>query len=76
MKIGDMVKAAYVRGGVAGIDHTGIVVDIDGPLVPADMFRAKYAIVERSKYIRVLANNTVMTFDLNEDKIKVINESR
>ena len=73
MKVGDMVKAAYIRGGHAGIFHTGIVVNIE---TSKDLFSEKYAIMETNTYIRVLSNGTVMTFELGEDKVEVINEDR
>ena len=73
MKVGNMVKAAYVRSGVAGIYHTGIVVDIDEV---TDLFSEKYAITERNTYIKVLAGGIIRTFDLSEDEVEVISESR
>ena len=73
MKVGNMVKAAYVRSGVAGIYHTGIVIDIDEV---TDLFSEKYAITERNTYIKVLANGTIMTFDLSEDEVEVVDENR
>ncbi len=73
MKVGDMVKAAYVRSDIPGIFHTGIIVDIDEV---TDLFSEKYAITETNTYIRVLSNGSIMTFDLGEDKVEVINESR
>jgi hypothetical protein len=73
MKVGDMVKAAYFRSDVVGIFHTGIIVDIDEV---TDLFSEKYAITETNTYIRVLSKGEIMTFDLSEDQIEVINESR
>ena len=73
MKVGNMVKAAYVRSGVAGIYHTGIVVDIDEV---TDLFSEKYTITERNTYIKVLAGGIIRTFDLSEDEVEVISESR
>ena len=73
MKVGDFVNAAYVRGGVTGIYHSGIIVDIEEV---DDLFSEKYAIVETNTYVRVLANGDIMTFELEGDKIEVINESR
>lgn len=72
MKVGDMVKAAYVRGGHTGIFHTGVVVEMEEV---TDLFSEKYAILETNTYVRVLVNGQVMTFDLDEDEIEVINES-
>ena len=72
MKVGDMVKAAYVRNLVAGIYHTGIVVDINEV---TDLFSEKYAITETNTYIKVLSSGTIMTFNLSEDDVEVINES-
>ena len=68
-----MIKAAYVRSEVAGIYHMGVVISIDEA---TSLFSEKYAITERNTYIKVLVNGTIMTFDLDEDKVEVINESR
>ena len=72
LKVGDMVKAAYVRSGHAGVYHTGVVVEMEEV---TDLFSEKYAILETNTYVRVLVNGQVMTFDLDEDEIEVINES-
>ena len=73
MRVGDMVNAAYIRGGVPGVYHTGIIISIDEV---TDLFSEKYAITELNTYIKVLSNGSIMTFDLDEDKIEVIDESR
>ena len=73
MKVGDMVRAAYVRSDIPGISHTGIVVDIDEV---TDLFSEKYAITETNTYVRILSKGSIMTFDLGEDQVEVINESR
>ena len=73
MKVGDMVKAAYFQSGVAGIFHTGIIVDIDEV---TGLFSEKYAVTETNTYVRVLSKGSVMTFDLSEDQIEVVSESR
>jgi hypothetical protein len=71
MKVGDMVKASYVRHDIAGIFHTGIIVDIDEV---TELFSEKYAITENNTYIRVLSKGAVMTFDLSEDQVEVVSE--
>ena len=73
LKVGDMVKAAYFRSGQAGIHHEGIVIDIE---TSRDLFSDKYSIMETNTYIRVLSSGNIMTFDLEEDVIEVISESR
>jgi hypothetical protein len=73
MKVGDLVKAAYNTGGFTGIFHTGTVVGIDEV---TDLFSEKYAITETNTYIRVLSGGSIMTFDMGEDQIEVINENR
>ena len=73
MKVGDLVKAAYVRSTIQGKYHSGIVVDIREV---TDLFSEKYAILETNTYVKVLCDGTIMTFDLDEDTIEVIDESR
>ena len=71
MKVGDLVKAAYIRHDIAGIFHTGVIVKIDEV---TEMFseidggRFK----ENNTYIRVLSKGTIMTFGLSEDQVEVI----
>tara|TARA_B100000131_G_C17854247_1_gene507262 strand:+ start:405 stop:620 length:216 start_codon:yes stop_codon:yes gene_type:complete len=70
MKIGDMVKAAYIREGIAGIYHTGIIVDISKHV---GAFSKKYvSIAERNTYVKILSKGSVMSFEINEDIIKVM----
>ena len=69
MKVGDLVKAAYFRSGQAGIYHEGIVIDVE---LSRDLFSEKYAIMETNTYIRILSNGDIMTFDLGEDIVEVI----
>ena len=69
MKVGDLVKAAYFRSGQAGIYHEGIVIDVE---TSRDLFSEKYAIMETNTYIRILSNGDIMTFDLGEDIVEVI----
>ena len=73
MKVGDMVKAAYVRGGHPGIYHTGVVVEMEEV---TDLFSEKYAVLESNTYVRILTKGKIMTFDLEEDKFEVISENR
>ena len=73
MKVGDLVNAAYVRKTIPGIFHSGVIVEIEES---TDLFSEKYAITETNTYIKVLVNGKIMTFELDEDKFEVINESR
>ena len=73
MKVGDLVKAAYVRSGQPGIFHTGVVVEVEEV---TNLFSEKYAITETSTIVRVLSNDMVLTFDLSEDKVEVVDESQ
>jgi hypothetical protein len=73
MKVGDLVNAAYVRMGIPGIFHSGVIVEIEES---TDLFSEKYAITETNTYIKVLVDGKIMTFELEEDKFEVINESR
>ena len=73
LKVGDMVKAAYIFSGDIGIYHTGVVIEVEEV---SDLFSEKYAIMETNTYVRVLVEGQVMTFTLGEDDIEVINESR
>ena len=73
MKVGDLVKAAYIRSGHPGIYHSGVVVKIEEV---TDLFSEKYAIMETNTYVDILSSGTIMTFDLDEDKIEGVNESR
>ncbi len=70
MKPGDMVKAAYVVDGHAGIYHTGIVLEIDR----IKDFEGGFAVTKHNTYVRVLSAGRVMTFEPSEDRIEVINE--
>ena len=69
MKIGDLVRAAYVRNNRKGIYHSGVVVEVEEV---TNLFSEKYAITETSTYVRVLSDGKIMTFDLSEDNIEVI----
>ena len=73
MKVGDMVEAAYLRSGQQGVFHVGVVIDIEEV---TDLFSEKYAILETNTYVRILSKGTLMTFDLEEDNVRVIHESR
>ena len=73
MKVGDLVNAAYVRMGVPGIFHSGVIVEIEQT---AGMFSEKYSITETNTFIRVLSAGKIMTFELEEDKFEVVNENR
>ena len=73
MKIGDLVNAAYFREGCKGIDHSGVIVEIEKM---TNLFSEKYAITETTTLVRVLSKDMVMTFDLSEDKVEVISEIR
>lgn len=70
MKVGSLVRAAYNSDGHTGIFHTGTVVCIDEV---TDLFSEKYAITETTTYIRILSGGSIMTFDMDEDQIEVIN---
>ena len=72
MKVGDLVKAAYVRGGHPGIFHSGVIVEIKKM---TNLFSEKYTITETTTLVRVLSKDMVMTFDLSEDKVEVVSES-
>ena len=73
MKVGDLVNAAYVRMGVPGIFHSGVIVEIEKT---TGMFSEKYSITETNTFIRVLSAGKVMTFELEEDKFEVVSENR
>ena len=73
LKVGDMVKAAYIFEGTEGICHTGVVVEMEEV---SDLFSEKYAIMETNTYVRILVDGEVMTFTLDEDMIEVIDENR
>ena len=73
MKVGDLVNAAYVRMGIPGIFHSGIIVEIERS---ADIFIEKYAFPVTNTYIKVLTAGNILTFELNEDEIEVVDESR
>ena len=73
MKVGDMVKAAYVRMGVPGIFHSGVIVEIEKT---TGMFSEEHSITETNTFIRVLSAGKVMTFELEEDKFEVVSENR
>ena len=72
MKVGDLVKAAYVRGSHPGIFHSGVIVEIEKM---TNLFSEKYTITETTTLVRVLSKDMVMTFDLSEDKVEVISET-
>lgn len=69
MKVGDLVNAAYFREGHKGIDHSGVIVEIEKM---TNLFSEKYTITETTTLVRVLSKDMVMTFDLSEDKVEVI----
>ena len=73
MKVGDMVEAAYLRSGQQGLFHVGVVIDIEEV---TDLFSEKYAITETNTYVRILSKGTLMTFDLEEDNVRVIYEKQ
>jgi len=73
VKVGDMVKAAYIVDGHSGIYHYGVVIEIERI---KDLFSEKYAIMETNTYVRVLSAGRVMTFEPGEDIIEVIDENR
>lgn len=73
MKVGSMVKASYIRSGVPGPEFVGIIVNIEKV---NSLFSEKYAIMETNTYVRVLSGGQLMTFDMEEDNIEVINENR
>ena len=73
MKVGDLVNAYYIREGHKGIDHSGVIIEIEKM---TNLFSEKYAITETTTLVRVLSKEMVMTFDLSEDKVEVINEGR
>ena len=73
MKVGDLVNAAYVRMGIPGIFHPGIIVEIERS---GDIFSEKYAFPVTNTYIKVLTSGKVLTFELNEDEIEVVDGSR
>lgn len=71
MKVGDLVNACYIREGHKGIDHPGVIVEIEKM---TNLFSEKYAITETTTLVRVLSKDMVLTFDLSEDKVEVISE--
>ena len=73
MKVGDLVKAAYVRMNQPGKYHSGIIVEIEKS---DDIFSEKYAFAVTNTYIKVLSAGRVMTFEPGEDIIEVIDENR
>ena len=71
MKIGDMVSAAYNVDGHLGRRHVGIITHIEQI---ETMFSDKYAITETYTQVGVLVDGTIMTFEMGEDSIEVIND--
>ena len=71
MKVGDLINAAYVRMGIPGIFHSGVIVEIEES---KDLFSEKFSIIETNTYIKVLSDGRVLTFELGEDKFEVVNE--
>ena len=66
-----MVNAAYVRMGIPGIFHSGVIVEIEES---KDLFSEKFSIIETNTYIKVLSDGRILTFELGEDKFEVVNE--
>ena len=66
-----MVNAAYVRMGIPGIFHSGVIVEIEES---KDLFSRKFSIIETNTYIKVLSDGRILTFELGEDKFEVVNE--
>ena len=77
MKVGDLVNAVsfgkVATVSTAGPVYSGVIVDIEEV---TDLFSEKYAITEVNTYVRVLCNGEIKSFDLNEDLVEVISESR
>lgn len=72
VKVGDLIRAAYGRDEVKTY-HTGVVIEVKEV---TDLFSEKYAIVETNTYVKILTNGSKMAFDLDEDEIEVVSESR
>ena len=53
--------------------RTGIVVDIREV---KSLFSDKYSIVETNTYVDIVCDGEVVTFDLEEDELEVIDEGR
>ncbi len=70
MKVGDLVNAAYIRGGHIGIYHSGIIIDIE----KNEYNRWHLGGIET--LIRILTSGGIMTFELSTDEFEVVNESR
>jgi len=71
VKVGDMVSAAYSVDGHAGRRHIGIITHIEKREV---LFSDKYAITEMCTQVGVLVSGKIMTFEVEEDIIEVIND--
>ena len=71
MKVGDLVNAAYVRMGIPGIFHSGVIVEIEEV---KGLFSEKFSVIETNTYIKVLSGGRVLTFELGEDKFEVLDE--
>ncbi len=70
---GSLVRAGYNRGPRCLSLYTGIVTGIDEREA---IFSEKYGITETETYVRVLCEEKIMTFVLEEDTVEVISAAR
>ena len=70
LRVGTLVRAGY---GTGDVSHTGIVTLVEER---QDLFSEKYAIMETNVIVHVLSEGELKYFDIEEDSIEVISESR
>lgn len=71
LRVGTLVRASRARG--IGPVYTGIVTSVEET---ESLFSDKYAIMETNVIVHVLCDGELKYFDLEEDIIEVISESR
>ena len=71
LRVGTLVRASRARG--IGAVYTGIVTSVEET---ESLFSDKYAIMETNVIVHVLCDGELKYFDLEEDIIEVISESR
>ena len=72
LKVGTLVRAHHGHL-FRGLAYTGIITAVEES---EDLFSEKYAIMETNVIVHVLCDGALKYFDLEEDSIEVINESR
>jgi hypothetical protein len=70
IRVGALVRAGH---GSSNVKRTGIITSVEEK---QSIFSEKYGITETNVIVRVLCDGEIMYFDLEDDSVEVISESR